>query len=313
MKCNVCHNEFGNGEYCQNCKADKVVGLGSYTGYNAPHIQHNLPHQSPQQRTTQIVDSNMTICYKCANPIPANVDFCPACGLKLMTTCPKCGNRFSSRYAFCGGCGVNAQSFIIEQENQRRVQAEEDARRKRAEEARQAELERERLEELRKIEAIKNTPEFIEALKYLTRLCNEAKKKAHITNRPIADFLFLGSFFIIPIIFTQGVLDIENEFIGVVVSLAIGFPLFFISWMILHWLDEKYFPENYYNIVVEESYKYMEQHNIQNIYIKELIEKSIKVISEKGIDWNDEELEEIILTAYFDITNNPHSVTSNRG
>ena len=152
MRCKVCHNEFGNGDYCQTCRADKVVGLGSYSGYNVSDVENRQGQNVSTQHSQAIHDSNLTMCYNCANAIPNNSEFCPSCGTKLSTKCPNCGAIFSSQYSYCNICGVNAKQFIVEQENRRRAQAEEEARRRRTEEARQAELERQRLEEERRLQ-----------------------------------------------------------------------------------------------------------------------------------------------------------------
>lgn len=312
MKCNVCHNEFGNGEYCQNCKADKVVGLGSYTGYNAPHIQHNLPHQSPQQRTTQIVDSNMTICYKCANPIPANVDFCPACGLKLTTMCPKCGNKFSSQYAFCSSCGVNIEEFIAEQKRKEATeQALRIAEQKRrdaailAEQQRQAELQRiaeaQKREELRKRAIAMQQPEFVDALAYIKKLLGKAEKK----DKRYSIYATLLAFCVgwcipgwVVMAFNE---DLAKELDNMLALIGL-IPGLLLSSYALHEIKKSGSPYMLKEMI--NSKKYIARNQIANARTKKLVEESIQLVEYEKISSLSKEtnLVDIMLEAYFKIS-----------
>ena len=315
MKCNVCHNEFGNGEYCQNCKADKVVGLGCYTGYNAPHIQHNLPHQSPQQRTTQMVDSNMTICYKCANPIPANVDYCPACGLKLTTMCPKCGNKFSSQYAFCSSCGVNVEEFIAEQKRKEAMeQALRIAEQKRrdaailAEQQRQAELQRiaevQKQEELRKRAIAMQQPEFVDALSYFEGMLDkEIRKRKHY--EIIGGCLTaLSAIFSVCIgwwsIFHFDILSICTDGLAML-FLIFGFPA------ILMWLCWIFFIRYFYKYTTyrlsDAINKRLVKHPIHDTTVREIVIASIEIMKKKGVyTENKESISSTVLEAYFKLS-----------
>lgn len=169
MKCNVCGQEFGNGAYCQHCKADRITALGNYSGgYNAPEAPKNItsntntggsnPTSGYGSSNANTQNSNNSserygvmnnreqfmVCYHCANVIPADSEYCPCCRTKLFEVCPKCGHRYSSQYEICNKCGTNKEEYLEEQrilEQQR----QEEARRREAEQKRQ-------LEEQRKIE-----------------------------------------------------------------------------------------------------------------------------------------------------------------
>ena len=168
MICKKCYHEFGSGDFCQNCNIDKVVGLGSYTGYDvrdAQSIIESVPQNTPRRLSTINTPENDTtpinpgfaICYKCANAIPSESEFCPSCGLKLYTKCPKCENKYSSQYSFCNRCGVNAEDYLAEQQRkaeQARIEQERAERARREEEERRRRIEaeevRRKLEEERR-------------------------------------------------------------------------------------------------------------------------------------------------------------------
>jgi hypothetical protein len=175
MKCNVCHNEFGNGEYCQNCEVDKVVGLGSYTGYDVP-TPNEIGSTEPTRST--ISNSDLIICYHCTSAIPSDAEFCPACGIMLYTTCPQCGNRFSSQYNFCSRCGKNINEYIAEQ---RRKKELEIAKQKEQEELRRIE-ELKRQKQLRLIAIAEQQPEYKEAFSYLSEMYNKCNKKHELSS-----------------------------------------------------------------------------------------------------------------------------------
>ncbi len=174
MKCNVCGQEFGNGAYCQHCNADRITALGNYSGgYNAPDSPKNVTSNTSAGGTNptsgygsgndlrnsskQNVSGNgreqFMVCYKCANVIPVDSEYCPCCRTKLYEVCPKCGHRYSSQYKICNKCGTNKEEYIEEQREIERQQREEARQRQEAarkeEEARQREIEEKRRQEQR--------------------------------------------------------------------------------------------------------------------------------------------------------------------
>ena len=194
MKCNVCGQEFGNGAYCQHCKADRITALGNYSGgYNAPDVPNNVTsdtntgssnptsgyssgndsYNSAKRSGARNSGEQFMVCYNCANVIPRDSEYCPCCRIKLYEVCPKCGHRYSSQYKICNKCGTDREEYLAEQrrweqcrlEEARRKEAEhkkvlEEERRRerqRIEEERQRQLEAKRREEERK----KEEAEFI--------------------------------------------------------------------------------------------------------------------------------------------------------
>ena len=194
MKCNVCGQEFGNGAYCQHCKADRITALGNYSGgYNAPDVPNNVTsdtntgssnptsgyssgndsYNSAKRSGARNSGEQFMVCYNCANVIPRDSEYCPCCRIKLYEVCPKCGHRYSSQYKICNKCGTDREEYLAEQrrweqcrlEEARRKEAEhkkvlEEERRRerqRIEEERQRQLETKRREEERK----KEEAEFI--------------------------------------------------------------------------------------------------------------------------------------------------------
>ncbi len=145
MKCNVCGKEFGNGAYCQNCKADRIKALGNYSdGFDV----HNAHGGYPNDASTAEVGNSM-ICYKCYEVIPKDSEYCPYCGGKLFVSCPKCGYRYSLQYPICSKCGTNREKYLEEQRRQEQRRQEEE---RRQEELKRQEEERIRLEKLRQEE-----------------------------------------------------------------------------------------------------------------------------------------------------------------
>ena len=153
MKCNVCGQEFGNGAYCQHCNADRITALGNYSGgYNAPDVPKNVTSNTSAGGTNptsgygsgndlrnsskQNVSGNgreqFMVCYKCANVIPVDSEYCPCCRTKLYEVCPKCGHRYSSQYKICNKCGTNKEEYIEEQREIERQQREEARQRQEA-------------------------------------------------------------------------------------------------------------------------------------------------------------------------------------
>jgi len=168
MKCNVCGQEFGNGAYCQHCKADRITALGNYSGgYNAPDAPKDVPsnastggsnptsgygfndtkapnsYNSSKRSGAGSSGEQFMVCYNCANVIPVDSEYCPCCRIKLYEVCPKCGHRYSSQYKICNKCGTDREEYLAEQRllEQRR---QEEARRKEAEHQKVLEEERRR-------------------------------------------------------------------------------------------------------------------------------------------------------------------------
>lgn len=157
MKCAICHHEFGAGEVCQSCGADKFVGLGHYTGYQTPDsLQTPSSPNAPHPMPASAMPANMTACYACGEIIPAESKFCPYCSQKLWTECPKCGKVYSSQYPVCSECGTHRENYLaeIERQEQEKKRKEEEERRKHEEWLNspegQAELKRIKQEEAKK-------------------------------------------------------------------------------------------------------------------------------------------------------------------
>ena len=174
MKCAVCGKEFGAGEVCQYCRADKFTALGNYNGYEAPvsgaYNNSNMALASQPKMVT--VDS--MVCHACSEIIPASSKFCPHCSQSLWVECPKCGKTYSSQYPACSECGTNLNEYIkmqqrlAEEEKRRQEEYFERLHRLAEEKRRQREEKRYQLDEKRRKEEIErkkheewlnNTPE----------------------------------------------------------------------------------------------------------------------------------------------------------
>ena len=140
MKCAICGKEFGVGDICQNCGADKFTALGNYNGYKAPANGAN--NSTGNILPPNAIARESTICYACGEIIPANSKFCPFCSQSLWVQCPKCRNTYSSQYPACSECGTNRNEYI---EMQQRLAEEE--KRIQEEEERKQEMERKKHEE----------------------------------------------------------------------------------------------------------------------------------------------------------------------
>ena len=123
MKCNKCGEEFGKGETCQNCGADKVSALGKFTGYTTPKprsIKKAIATPSPSTSISspQVEPVSSQVCWKCGEIIPLG-NFCPACGQELFRICPNCKTKYSSQYHICSNCGTDHRKYEKEQELER--------------------------------------------------------------------------------------------------------------------------------------------------------------------------------------------------
>ena len=132
MKCSKCGREFGEGAHCQNCGADRVTGLGNYSGYNRPSGGYE-PHYNSSSNGGYA--SNTTVCYACNEIIPKDSIYCPVCGRQLLVECPKCGSTYSSQYKICSKCGTNREQYYkqLEAEKQRAIREEQERQRKQRE------------------------------------------------------------------------------------------------------------------------------------------------------------------------------------
>lgn len=118
MECLICHKEFGNGRYCQNCGTDKVMGLANCHGFSlADNNGAGIDYYNSGERTM--------VCYACGKVIPADSKFCPVCSKELFVTCPKCGHEYSSQYPACNKCGTNREKYEVEKVDLERKKLEE--------------------------------------------------------------------------------------------------------------------------------------------------------------------------------------------
>ena len=113
MKCNKCGQEFGKGETCQNCGADKVSALGEFSGYESEKREPVLgPMKSSEKgNQTYFPSSPNAICPFCGEIIPADAEYCPYCRKALKTKCLKCNKLFPSQFPSCPHCGTNQQEY----------------------------------------------------------------------------------------------------------------------------------------------------------------------------------------------------------
>ena len=150
MKCNVCGKEFGNGAYCQNCKADRIKAFGNYSeGFDVHNAKGEYENTHSTNDASTAGRDNFLICPYCYDAIPKDSEYCPSCGKKLFVSCPKCGNKYYSRYLICNKCGTNREVYLEEQRRQEKLRQEEE---RRQEELRRQEEERTRQEKLRQEE-----------------------------------------------------------------------------------------------------------------------------------------------------------------
>ncbi|MCH5181048.1 MAG: zinc ribbon domain-containing protein [Prevotellaceae bacterium] len=153
MKCAKCGHDFGHGETCAHCGAERIVGLANYNGYaapasgSAPAAANDYADLAPASQPLAAAPDSM-ICYACSEIIPSDSKFCPCCGQELWTACPQCHHVYSSQYTRCNQCGTSLQEYREAEERKRLAE----------EQARLAEEER-RNEEQRRHEAWLASPE----------------------------------------------------------------------------------------------------------------------------------------------------------
>ena len=139
MMCKLCGKEFGDGEICQHCGADKVSALGEFSGYSIPKKSTNAEPYSSEYCSSshsvspRIEDTPSMICWKCGEIIPNDSEYCPFCGGQLFVSCPKCGHRYSAQYPNCNKCGTNREQYLKQikeqkEEEERQRKKEEDVR-----------------------------------------------------------------------------------------------------------------------------------------------------------------------------------------
>ena len=132
MKCSVCKKEFGTGEVCQHCGADKFTALANYSGYETSSNSHGA-YNSGTISQSKMASVDSMVCHVCGEIIPASSKFCPYCSCELLVICPKCGKSYSSQYPVCSECGTNRNKYIeIQQraiEEEKRKQEREDEER----------------------------------------------------------------------------------------------------------------------------------------------------------------------------------------
>ena len=132
MKCSVCKKEFGTGEVCQHCGADKFTALANYSGYETSS-NSNGAYNSGTISQSKMASVDSMVCHACGEIIPASSKFCPYCSHSLWVQCPKCGMTYSSQYPVCSECGTNRNKYI---EMQQRAIEEEKRKQERENEKR---------------------------------------------------------------------------------------------------------------------------------------------------------------------------------
>lgn len=118
MKCNKCGQEFGKGETCQYCGADKVSALGEFSGYSTPKARPANGTKATSSPSAPFIEPVASqICWKCGEIIPMG-KFCPACGQQLLQKCPKCKESYSAKYNICPNCGTNRLTYKLPKQEQ---------------------------------------------------------------------------------------------------------------------------------------------------------------------------------------------------
>ena len=116
MKCAKCGHDFGHGETCAHCGAERIVGLANYNGYaapasgSAPAAANDYADLAPAPQPHAVAAGSM-VCYACSEIIPSNSKFCPCCGQELWTACPQCHHVYSLQYTRCNQCGTSLQEY----------------------------------------------------------------------------------------------------------------------------------------------------------------------------------------------------------
>ena len=174
MKCNVCGQEFGEGLLCKHCGADRIVGIGKFSGYRADTgTQSGQAPIVPQIQNQNTNIGNM-LCFHCGEIIPAESKYCPYCSISQYVNCPYCGYHYPARFPACSNCGTNRESYYKTiEENRKR---EEQARKEKEERERRAAEERRRQEEVRRQEEERKRRER-EAREAQERLAAEEKRR----------------------------------------------------------------------------------------------------------------------------------------
>ena len=124
MKCSNCNNEFGEGNICQHCGVDRIIGLGIVSS-----ADRNIKDDGNDIFDGSSPYGSNTICHYCGQIIPVNAKYCPFCSKPLKQCCLKCGASFASWYPCCPECGTNQE----EEKNRRDNEAKEKEERERKE------------------------------------------------------------------------------------------------------------------------------------------------------------------------------------
>lgn len=151
MRCNICGKEFGKGEKCQHCGADKVAALGEFEGFSNAH--QGASHTASSSHLASIHREEPAlnqICWKCNEVIPADAIYCPVCRQELKRKCPKCGKSYSSQYHNCPYCGTNYKEFERELSIQKERKRESELKQARIREQRRIDEERAATEQRKK-------------------------------------------------------------------------------------------------------------------------------------------------------------------
>ena len=177
MKCAKCGRDFGRGETCDHCGAERIVGLANYNGYaapaggSAPAAANDYADFAPASQPLAAAPGSM-ICYACSEIIPSDSKFCPCCGQELWTACPQCHHVYSSQYVRCNQCGTSLQEYReAEEERQKEEQRRHEAWL--ASPEGQAEMKRRRENERKKQEAEKMRHEH-------EKICRKEAEKIRI-------------------------------------------------------------------------------------------------------------------------------------
>ena len=173
MICKQCNKEFGNGQFCQHCKTDRIVGGAELEGFGFDAGKPKLASNK--------TDSGLIPCCYCMEMIPNDCKHCPYCGKKLYKECLNCKHVYISKYRYCPECGTNEEEFRLKlkQEEEQRLREERIRKiqelRKAEEERKKAADERLRLSDINSW--ICRQPEYINALAEIEGISKSLRKE----------------------------------------------------------------------------------------------------------------------------------------
>jgi membrane protease subunit (stomatin/prohibitin family) len=98
---------------CKSCAPD--VGVEMAAAQSSKTREEIWAHAAMAEEDKHLGKENWregirATCPKCAEPLPGNVKFCPACGERVAAAhCTQCGAKLAPNAKFCAECGTKTE------------------------------------------------------------------------------------------------------------------------------------------------------------------------------------------------------------